>query len=724
LDAARELGKRDGVVRSLEADVIASRIYRAIGGWREHVPVRWVKDAGAVRGALEGLSKAEAGLVQRSYEDLTGRALKQDLVAAFGVKRAAPLFLNLHAEDSTETALVLKRTLESSLIRLRGKQELIREIYQSHSPGEIKRFEQELSRRINLSGGSIKDYIASKVSPSIAREVAAYRDGDPLRGLALQFERSLRSWLGGWRAADILQTLRPDQRQAFQDRYLRETGEKAQGEVLQQIKPSPLRDLCLAILDGDARRIQAAEIACAFAYRREFIAARFLGLSKEQRDTIIRDYEATYAGGDRRGRTSAVTGDFAADLRRSVWRSDYSILSTLPGVCRALDRSWWPITGSYPFVVSAVRSGGLAPAELLRYFMVGLGTDVEGIYAVLSNRSYSDIRAIEHDYAKRYPPGSVIRWLGRVPLIRNFILTGDLRKDLDVELSGDSEFDVQQMLLGFRDNLTPKQLCVHVFSSLVLRRYHETSGIFAKWSRLASVRGDSFVKRRYDADFRAAEEYFNAEIAPVQKPTTACVVRFLFLARLTEIQATSFRETKNLLGDLLLNSGAVLGVVLSTAAVLSLATFSYPIVATASFVGSLAWRLAMGRCILGRGFGKGEIIFQAARALIDGLTIFTVRTGLVTLGQFIGGQLSKTAAKGGFKTGFNSMIKKMEGRVRRQDKARHVLERRSVVRSNEDLRSSVRAYAASLRDTPWPIGEGASERFPPIEQVMGVREAA
>ena len=126
----------------------------------------------------------------------------------------------------------------------------------------------------------------------------------------------------------------------------------------------------------------------------------------------------------------------------------------------------------------------------------------------------------------------------------------------------------------------------------------------------------------------------------------------------------------------------------------------------------------MGLCVLGRGFGKGEIIFQSARALIDGITIFTVRTGLVTLGQFIGGQLSKSAAKGGFKSGFNSMIKKMENSIRRQDKARYILAKGSVVRSNEDLRSTIQGYTVGLKDVSWPIGKGAFERFPAIEQVI------
>jgi len=366
-----------------------------------------------------------------------------------------------------------------------------------------------------------------------------------------------------------------------------------------------------------------------------------------------------------------------------------------------------------------VRNGKLSLEDFFRYLLVGIGTDVEGIYAVLSNRSQSNIRAIEEDYERRYPAGPLTSFLGRVPFIKNFVLTGNLRHDLNVELSGDSEFDVKQMLRGFRDHSTPKQLCAHIYSTLVLRKNHETSGILAKWTRLAAMRGDSVVKRRYDQDFAAAEEYFKKHIAPSKHPPVECVVRFLTLARLTDIHANSFRETKNLLGDVFLNSGAFVGVVLGTTAVLALATFSYPIVATASFVGSLAWRLTIGRCVMGRGFGRGEVMFQSARAFIDGVSIFTVRVGVATLGQFIGGQLSKSAAKGGFKTGFNKMIKSMENRVRRQDKARHVLERSSVIQSNEDLRGIVQGYVAGIGDASWRIGQGAQEMFPPIESLFG-----
>lgn len=715
LDAAHELGKREGVLTCLQAELLASRIYRAVGGWRAHVPTRFSKDAGAVHGALDGLSKADAGLVERAYRDLTGNELKSDLVKAFGNRHSAGFFLSLHAQDTGASMVALQRELDNPLHIWGLRESAIRSIYENLSKREIEEIETVLSNSRSLAGKSIQAHLASRVSDSVAKEIAAYRDGDQERAQVIQLDRKLRSWFGKSGAVEVLRNISSDRLGAFEERYKEVTGHDLRDQLAKHLRSSPRLDLCTSILNRDERGVRAAEVACSLVHRSDFIATHFLGLDSKQREQIVADYEAVYRERKATAQRGGPTGDFSLDLRNSVWKEDYLFLSAFPRLCRYLDRVWWPTTGSLPFVESVVRNGKLAPAELLRYFMVGIGTDVEGIYAVLSNRSKSNIRAIEEDYATRYPPGAITRVLGRLPFIKNFVLTGNLRHDLNVELSGDSEFDVQQMLRGFRDNASPKQLCAHAYSTLVLRKRHETSGILAKWSRLAAMRGDSVIKRRYEEDFAAADEYFKKHIAPSKNPSLECVVRFLTLARLTDIHANSFRETKNLLGDVFLNSGAFVGVVLGTSTVLALATFSYPIVATASFVGSLAWRLTVGRCVLGRGFGRGEVMFQSARAFIDGVSIFTVRVGVATLGQFIGGQLSKSAAKGSFKTGFNKMIKSMENRVRRQDKARHVLERSSVISSNDDLRLIVSDFARSLGDRSWPIGQGALEVVPPIE---------
>jgi hypothetical protein len=721
LDAARELGKREGVVSCLQADLLASRVYRAIGGWRTYIPSRLVKDASAVHSALDGLSKAEAGLVQQAYQALTGSDLKSDLVKAFEPNHAASFILNLHAHDTGAAMIALRRELEHPLRPLGFRGEAIRSLYENLTKREIEEIESSLTRSECLGRNSVQKHVASSVTYAVAKEIAAYRDGDRERADVVRLDRKLRSFFGRAEVVTVLGGIAPERLGAFEERYKEVTGRGLREQLGKYFKDSPRLDLCNAILDRDERRVAAAEVACSLVYRKDFIAAHFLGLESKERERLVSGYEALCRERASKAKPSVLTGDFQVDLRNSVWKEDYLFLSAFPGLCRYLDRVWWPTTGSLPFVESVVRNGKLAPAELLRYFMVGIGTDVEGIYAVLSNRSQSNIRAIEEDYATRYPPGSVVRFLGRLPFIKNFVLTGNLRHDLNVELSGDSEFDVQQMLRGFRDNSSAKQLCAHIYSTLVLRERHETSGILAKWSRLAAMRGDSVIKRRYDEDFAAADGYFKKHIASSKNPSPECVVRFLTLARLTDIHANSFRETKNLLGEVFLNSGAFVGVVLGTSAVLALATFSYPIVATASFLGSLAWRLTVGRCVLGRGFGRGEVMFQSARAFIDGVSIFTVRVGVATLGQFIGGQLSKSAAKGGFKTGFNKMIKSMENRVRRQDKARHVLEKSSVINSNEDLRATVSDFTKALGDRHWPIGQGALEIYPAIESLLQER---
>jgi len=719
LDAAAELGKRNGVMNHIQADVTAAKVYRAIGGWRTFIPLTIVKDAHAVEQALHGLSKADAGLVQQAYQELTGEELKPVLLKAFGPKRAAAFFLALDAEDTTAAVVALKKEFEGIQLPI-FRQEPIRTIYSNLSRGQIAEVETELRGGTYLRGRTVAECVSSLVSESVDREIRAYRDGDPLSAQVIRIDRALRSWFGKGGVRSVLRDCESERLDELVAKYQAVSGLDLRAQIKLRMPRSPDRDLCLALLDRDELRIRAANVACALAYRRDFIAGPFLALDEAGRQQLIRDYESVYQKSGMSLGAHKVTGHFWEDLKKCVWRDDYSFLSSLPSLCTMLDRVWWPTTGSYPFIESVIKNGRLSSAELTRYFMIGIGTDIEGIYAVLGNRSQSAIRAIEEDYAKRYRSGMLSRLLGRVPIVGNFVLIGDLRHDLKVELSGDNEFDIEQMLHGFRDNSSTKQLCSHVFATLVLRKRHETSGILTKWSRLAALRGDSVVRKRYEEDHAIAVVYFKKHIASERNPGMDKVVRFLTLARLAEIQANSFRETKSLLGNVFLNSGAFVGVILGTAGVLTLTTFSYPMVATASFVGSLTWRLAIGRCVLGRGFGRGEIVFQSVRAFIDGISIFTVQVGVATLGQFLGGQISSSAAKGGFKTSFNKMIKSMENRIRRQDKARHVLERGSVIQSNEDLRSVIQGYVAALGDGPWQVGEGGNDVVPPLGRMLTV----
>jgi len=720
LSAASELGKRDGVMNRIHAEMLASRIYRAIGGWRSVVPLSIVKDAHAVDETLSGLSKADAGLVQQAYLELTGSELKSSLLEAFGTNRCAGFLLQLHAEDAGAAAVALKRELEGTIRPQIFRQESIRSIYARLSRSEIKEVEELISLGTSGEHSSPSQWVASRVSESVSREIDAYRKGDSVTADAIRIERALSSWFGKGMVRTVLSDASPERVESVARAYKEITGRELSDDITDKLKRSPDRDLSLALLDGDEKRIRAAQVACALAYRKDFIAKPFLSVDADGRQQLIHDYEAIYRLPRNASPGHQVTGDFWRDLKACVWRDDYLFLSAFPRLCERLDRAWWPTTGSYPFIESAVRNGRLSSAELVRYFMVGLGTDIEGIYAVLSNRSVSSIASIEKEYASRYPPGWFCRSLGRIPFVKHFVILGDLRHDLNVELSGDTEFDVQQMLTGFRDNATLKQLCTHIYATLVARKRHETSGLLSRWSRMAHLRGDAVIKKRYDEDYEAAVDYFKKHIAASRAPSVNTVVRFLTLARLADIHANSFRETKTMLGDVFLNSGAFVGVILGTTAVLALAAFSYPIVATASFIGSLTWRLTVGRVVLGRGFGRGEIMFQSARAFIDGVSIFTVQVGAATLGRFIGGQLSSSAAKGGFKTSFNKMIKSMENRVRRQDKARHILERESTIKSNEDIRATIQDFVTMLGDNPWPIGEKGYDAIPSLHHALQV----
>jgi hypothetical protein len=371
---------------------------------------------------------------------------------------------------------------------------------------------------------------------------------------------------------------------------------------------------------------------------------------------------------------------------------------------------------SYPFIEAIIKNGNLTPAELLRYFMVGVGTDLNGIMAVLNARSTEEIGEISREYALKFPPGRLSRVLGRIPLVRSFILLGDLRHDLKVETSGDSQFDISLLMEGLPTDPTDSHLCAAVFSRLQRRYEHEHSGKLLRALKLISLQGDARILKRFVEDYQIAKRYYEENILGKESPSTDRVTRFLALAKIAEIQANTFRYSKVSVAGLILNSLSFVGATTGAAALIMLSSVSYFEIALGSFIGSMCWRLTSGRFLLGQGFGKNDLMFQFARAVVDGASFFLARFGLMTLGRFLGAQLSKGVVKSGFKSGLGKFIKTVEDKIKHQDKARHVLGPNSSIRSDLELKELLERAKQEIasgsckgdelsRPLEWPIEE-------------------
>jgi hypothetical protein len=705
-------GEREGIHTRITAEADAAKLYRNIAGWKEYLPT-WVsifKPFYVVQEILRDKPKDQLGYIDQALRERRGLGLQESLLYAYGRSYATRIHWLTSGDEIGNAAISAARELRSLFATQTGRATALWSIYESLSPAEIIKFEGALARELNLSDGSVKDYISKRIHPRAVQKLEALRSGARSKADILHIADLLEN-TGSTQlqARWLLLALPYHEVRRVCDRYQQELGESLVSAVERNMPLSPARDLCLAILHGDEEKQAAARIRCSFVYRGDWVGGPYLRTTDEQREWMIKAYEKHYCQGK---------PHFWDDLRRGAWKEDYFFLAALPSVCRFLDRTWWPFTSSTPFVESLAKNGELRASELLRYFLVGIGTDIDGIYTVLSTRTAKEIKEIEHDYAQRYPAGRFMTLCSKVPFIREFILTGKLRNDLHVELSGDHDFDVSLFYEGLPDETNDRSYCTTLMNRLTRRFDHERGGALLRLrgGLLSKLRGDGRVLRRFVEDYQSALSYYRAHIEDVAELSPEHIKRFRTLVRLAETQADAFRDAKITVSNLVLNSGAVIGASVGAAAVLFFSTLPWWSAAVASGCGSLCWRWAQGTLLLGRGFGKTDAAFQAVRAFIDGASMFTIRAGVATLSGLLGRQLSSGVAKGSFKTSLHRFIRSIENSIKRQDKARFVLSKNSVVASATQLSVLSEGFLKEIEINPDAIGSESLTQGRRIEE--------
>ncbi len=692
LRGAVRQGEKIGIEHRIHAEAEAARLYRAVSGWKELLPnwMTFFKPFQTVCHILQHKTRAMIGYIDQAYQERSGRPLKDQLIRSYGKTSGARIAQLLGGDDAATAAYLLAQELKNYFIGKRAKGTSARQIYEKIGIKGLPRFESILAHELCVPPTKIGDYIAARIPPRDAQKLQALREGAPLREKALDLADILqRKASQRLEARTLLGELNPSQVADFAHAYKSESGESLRHALETKIAPSPARDFCLAIVDQDETKATAAQLKCALEYRGDWIGAPFLRKTAAERQALIDTYNSVYHHSGK--------GDFWGDLRRSVSHEDFGLLSRSPLLCSFLEKLWWPYTNSYPFVESLIRHGELKSHELLRYFMLGIGTDVRGIYAVLSNRTHREIECISSAYAEHYPPGPIARVLGKVPIVRNYMLLGDLRHDLRVELSGDHEFDISLFCEGLPDTRNERLICATMYDHLIRRYEHERGGLLMRNGLLTAIRGDRMVLNNLERDYNRAISFYQHHIEKHDQVAPEVIKRFCTLARLVQVQADAYREAKVSLGSLILNSGAFIGATLGATATLLFTSFSLWTAAPASACGSLLWRWAHGRLLLGNGFGRTDATFQMIRAFVDGASIFTMRAGVTSLGTFLGNKLTSGVAKSGFKTSLHRFIQSLEERVGHQDKARHLIERGDIFASDEELNQLHQSFLESVK---------------------------
>lgn len=411
--------------------------------------------------------------------------------------------------------------------------------------------------------------------------------------------------------------------------------------------------------------------------------------------------------------------NFLRDLRHAARREDF-FLARIPYMGAVLEAFTTRSETSYPFLKSIIENGELAPAELLRYFMAGIGADIDGIYAVLSGCTREDIEATEADYARRYAPSGIARFLASMPIFNDLLLSGELRHDLKVELSGDHEFDILMCMEGVPDEFDDGKLCATLMNRLDRRFRHEQSGTLMRLRSgiLSKLRGDGRVVKQFVEDYRTAQQYYRDHIENKPNLSAHHVKRFSTLVRLAETQADAYREAKIAMSNIVLNSGAFIGATIGAGGVIMISALPWWAGPLAAGLGSLSWRWIQGRLVLGRGFGTTDATFQAVRAFIDGASLFTIKIGVATLSGLLGQQLSSAATKGSFKTSLNRFIKSIEDGIKRQNKARYLLEKGAVMASDQQLEAITKAFYREIISSPAAIGSERLVGGSPISEMI------
>lgn len=465
----------------------------------------------------------------------------------------------------------------------------------------------------------LRELLERKLNPAERTALDRLRSGEGTESRLTVLQRAVDARDAAGVVA-VLDGLDEPQREVLVARFAIAGDATLESRLAEGLRDSPLRDLALAMVRGQVRLARAARLRAALAEVGGVeIGDAFEGLSRFEREQLVEDYEHAYAGGGHDG--ARLRGVFEEDLRRLVGRDTAALVGDL------------------------VRHGGLPAEDLARYYMLGLGTNVDGLVGLLQPMDVEAIATVEERYDRKYRvygARALVRELGPVrgpraaaaererfglaarlvdwPLVgaafRRLALVNGLRGDLATELSGDGWFDVRQAFGGRPDPEHPAALR----ERLAERRRHEFSGRLVRSERFFRRlrRSVDTVQRRADAAFPT-----DAVDGDPSVGSRARRLRYFLHARRALLALDRFRAAKNragaAIGDRLGGLGATVGG-LGAAALERWMHGDASLfgLALGGTVGAFAGKVVPKKLIAGDALGTEEIGLDLAHALVEG----------------------------------------------------------------------------------------------------------
>lgn len=565
-----------------------------------------------------------------------------------------------HALQGNSTAVSAGELFE--LLRRRSPSAAaVLQFYRSLPPSAIKGVEAEFERRFQreptMKGTSLSERLRATLTSEGVAELSARRDGDIVRADVFAI-LGLRSAPPRQREAlrgIFLRFPGPNIKQ-LSEAFARETGGTLHQEA-QRLPTGAARELCEAILAEDAPRTSLARMRAALQYKEDWVVEPFDGVPLAQRKAMIARYDETFHRDDR--------GSYWQDLQRALWMYDYGVLQYLPPLCRFFDVTNFPFPNSFPFIRALIERGTLQPHELLRFFMVGVGTDEVGIRRIFRSLSKEAIDQSEKEYHTSYPPNFLARVVHRIPILRQMFLSGSLASDLDSELSGDSLYDVHQLMRGRPHSAQ------EVRSQLEERLHHERSGRLLRHLKLERLVGVSIERARMEKDVQRALKFYEEHCLGSAGAESAALRQFEVLAQYARINLDTFRVIKNNIGCGISSLIAATGATLGTLPAVLFHEARYPVIATLAFLGSLGARWFVKSQIIGAAYQQKEKFWDSLYALADGLTLWLGRAAM-TVSEFISIAGSRLAVRSGFRAGLRKIVKSIEDRIVHQNRRDYV----------------------------------------------------
>jgi hypothetical protein len=300
-----------------------------------------------------------------------------------------------------------------------------------------------------------------------------------------------------------------------------------------------------------------------------WIGSFFLGVSKQQRQELVQQYERSYGS-----------------LEQAVQRRF---------------RGW-----EREFVLDLIHEGRVRWGKLLYFCVKGIGTDETGLERILSRLSAEELQQAREEFARV--------WHAHAPWYeRPFrFLLADLDRRIWVESGGDAYFELSCYLVEEAPN-TPNNSSQH--ARLERLYQHERSGVLLKRLEVFSREG-----RLMDADI-ARIRAFSEQFQPDTSLNPALGLRFESMIRYGELDCEIFRSLKHVIGNLATAGTAGACVAGSTWALTS-QRFELPVVMLSVGLISCTLRISLKSLFKGRGYHRGELSADLFFGALDGATLF------------------------------------------------------------------------------------------------------